>query len=731
MKRIHRYHRPDLHVCGDIGQLCLQKVRLNRIKLHSLICLTGLLLCLSCDDIFEKDIKNSVIDSLIPSTGWTTYNSIINFSWSSIEGATAYSFQLASPSFSGQHELVADSVLTNNKLTLTLNEGAYEWRVRGKNSVFFTNYSTGSLNILPAIDISQQKINLVEPLNAQSLFQSLVNFKWDLIGGAQYYLVRIKKGGWNDNNLVEQRVYKNTFSTTLEDGNYTWGVSGVDTIRHKTSDFSIGTFVVNKDAPVAAKLIAPVNKDTLKTNLIQFSWSKPENGLSYNLEVFSDANLSTLALTKQTTDTTAILDIKDNGQYFWRVKGTDFNNSTSSYSSVSTFCLQVKTVIDLTGKVVVLRSPSSNGYVTSTKVTFWWDEVPGADKYLIQVVSPDFIHTQNLIVNESLTAQSLSVELPAGAYQWRVKALNSIYTTAFFSDSFTIYQSNISSQLVSLTTPTDGSSLNSISTKFQWEPINGTNYQFVLKKGTWETGTEIQHKNVSIPSIEFTLTEGDYSWGVKAIDNINGSETNFSVRTFSVDRIPPLSPVLLSPDNNSTVATGQVSFQWKPSDQTDKDLSYTIDVYRQNGTMKELVVHQVLSATQYNFDYTDNGVYFWQVKATDKAGNGSEFCMLNTVNLSDNILTNKVVTLNAPFDGLESTNTEVTFWWNTVPGAESYEFQLVKPDFSQIEVLVKDTVIANNQITIQLQKGSYQWRVKAINSISESQYSTIYTIVIK
>lgn len=731
MKRIQRHHRPDLVACSDIGQLYLQKVRLNRIKLHALICMTGLLLFLSCDDIFEKDIKNSVIDSLIPSPGWTTYNSIINFSWSSIEGATAYSFQLASPSFSEQHELVTDSVLTSNKLTLTLKDGAYEWRVRAKNSAFFTNYSTGSLNILPAIDIAQQKINLVEPLNDQSLFQSLVNFKWDLISGAQYYLVRIKKGGWNDNNLVEQRVYKNTFSTTLEDGNYTWGVSGVDTIRHKNTDFSIGTFVVDKDAPVAAKLITPAHKDTLKTNLIQFNWSKPENGLSYDLEVFSDANLKILVLTKQTADTTAILNIQDNGQYFWRVKGSDLHNNTSSYSSVSTFCLQVKTIIDLTGKVVVLRSPSSIGYITGTKVTFWWDEVPGADKYVIQVVSPDFTHTQNLIVNESLSGQSLSVELPAGTYQWRVKALNSIYATAFFSDSFMIYQSNISSQLVSLTTPADGSSLNSTSTKFQWEPINGTNYQFVLKKGTWETGTEIQHKNLSIPSIEFALAEGEYAWGVKAIDNINGSETNFSVRTFSIDRVPPLSPVLLSPDNNSTVATGQVSFQWKPSDQTDKDLSYTIDVYRQNGTMKELVVHQILSATQYNFDYTDNGIYFWQVKATDKAGNGSEFSMLNTVNLSDNILTNKVVTLNAPFDGLESTNTEVTFWWNTVPGAESYEFQLVKPIFSQIEVLVKDAVVTNNQITIQLQKGSYQWRVKATNSISESQYSTIYTIVIK
>jgi len=732
MEPEYNYFRPScLAGTGRQFQLWFSEMKSYRIRFTVAIFLMEIFLLTGCSDIFVKNINDSVIDNLAPSLGWTTYNPKVNFSWSSVEGATSYSFQLASPSFNSQHELVIDSVLVNNKLTLTLKEGTYEWRVRGINSAYFTGYSTGSVTVLHEIDISQQKINLLQPTTDQLLLQSFVNFSWDQIEGAQYYVLRIKKGSWNNINLLEQRVYKNSYATNLDDGNYTWGVSCVDTIRHKNSDFAIGTFTVNKDAPLQTKLIAPANKDTLKINYIQFNWSKPENALNYNLEVYSDALLTSLVQTRQTTDTTAILNISSNGQYFWRVKEIDPRNNTSSYSSVSTFCIQVKTIVNLTDKVLVLSSPGSNSYLTISHTTFWWEEVSGTDKYQLQVVSPDFSHSQSLVVNESLTGTTFSADLPSGSYQWRVKAINSTSSTSYFTGSFTIYKSDITSQLVSLITPVDGSSLNLATVSFQWNPIAGADYQFVLKKGSWDTGTEIQRKKISSTSIDFALTDGDYTWGVKAIDKIDGSETNFSVRSFSVDRVPPLIPTLVLPENNSIINSGQVSFQWKATDQTDKDLSYTLDVYKQSGATSVLVIHQILSGTQYNFNYSGSGTYFWQVSAKDKAGNISDFSNLNMVNLNGNSLTDKVVTLKAPYSGFESSVSEVTFWWDAVPGADSYQFQLVKPNFNQPEVLMKDVSVISNQITIQLSSGTYQWHVKAINSTSESKYSDIFTLVIK
>ncbi len=593
----------------------------------------ALVLLLSCDDFFEKDISDDRVGNLIPSSGWSSDNASVHFSWSPMEGATEYNFQMVSPSFDLPHELITDSTLSVNNLQLTLGNGGYEWKIRGQNSVSASNYSISSFEILSP-----------------------------------------------------------------------------------------------KILPIP---ILPANRDTVKTNVVQFSWAHPNKTGSYKIGVFSDADLQHLVDQKEISDTTVFIELEKNGQYFWRINSIDQYNNQGDYSSTSTFYLNFDQIVDISNEEVVLKSPVSSGYISTTKISFWWDEVEGATDYLLQVVSPGFSEATNLIINEKLSGNSKDYELEEGDYQWRVKASNNNYSTGFTTASFKIRRTDISSELVSLTSPVDEAILKESEVNFKWEEIEGTEYQFILKKDNWESGTVLHQKTVSGNELTFTLPDGLYYWGVKAKDLINSTETEFSVRSFTLDNNPPETPIHVSPANNSEHSKGEIQFQWR-QDNAEDGIEYTFKLYKENGSQNDLIYSYELSSTELYYNFNSTGTYYWQVMATDNAQNPGSYSSLSVLTISDvNDISNAVVILNAPYNGFTTTDTEISFWWEELDNAQNYTFQLVKPNFTNIEELVVETTVTNNKITLTLETGSYQWRVKAKNSSSGTNYSSANSITIQ
>jgi len=87
------------------------------------------------------------------------------------------------------------------------------------------------------------------------------------------------------------------------------------------------------------------------------------------------------------------------------------------------------------------------------------------------------------------------------------------------------------------------------------------------------------------------------------------------------------------------------------------------------------------------------------------------------------------ITILAPANNTKTPLNAVTFWWELVDGAEKYNIQIVKPNFTAIQTLVADTNIVGNKYTRSLTPGNYQWRIKAINAGGSSAY-LVYNLTI-
>ncbi len=87
-------------------------------------------------------------------------------------------------------------------------------------------------------------------------------------------------------------------------------------------------------------------------------------------------------------------------------------------------------------------------------------------------------------------------------------------------------------------------------------------------------------------------------------------------------------------------------------------------------------------------------------------------------------LSGKSIQINAPINGVDISGTTVTFWWDKVDGAQEYQLQVVSPSFIQAQKLWADTIVADNKLMLSLVPGNFEWRIKATNGSSETDFVT-------
>lgn len=280
-------------------------------------------------------------------------------------------------------------------------------------------------------------------------------------------------------------------------------------------------------------------------------------------------------------------------------------------------CEEILLVDDISKKEVTLIAPANNSLLSSSGVTFSWEAVESADKYQLQIAVPNFEAPKQIILDTIVTKNSYTQQLNIGKYEWRIKAINSAYETAYFKNSFEVLNNDdFQNNTVILLTPTNNLTTKTALQKLSWDAIIGaTNYQLQILD---ENNTLVKEQSTEATLINFTFDEGKYTWKVRASNGTN--QTLFTSRSILIDTKAPNTPTLTAPVNASTTTVTSINFQWNRTPISGSAERDSIYVYTNNALTN--LNFKDRGTSPYNKTLT-TGTYYWFVKSFDDAGNTS------------------------------------------------------------------------------------------------------------
>jgi hypothetical protein len=279
---------------------------------------------------------------------------------------------------------------------------------------------------------------------------------------------------------------------------------------------------------------------------------------------------------------------------------------------------------NLESQTIDIIAPRDGAVSADNVQQFVWDPVEFATEYKFQVAKPEFLMIDKLVVDTITTASKMTLNLPPGMYEWRIKALNSSSETKYFTRRLTVNDTtNLNGSEVILSYPLQNGYVNSVTPTFRWDVVpNAKEYDFKIYEGDFENSNlvtnEISTTNTSV-LLTVSLSEKVYSWGVRAENDL--SKTLYSSRTFLVDVTSPLTPILSSPLDSAITSTSNIAFSWSSISNggaPEFDSIYiAADTALNNTVVKAESVSSVFTQT------LSPGDYYWAVKRYDKAGNYS------------------------------------------------------------------------------------------------------------
>jgi len=93
---------------------------------------------------------------------------------------------------------------------------------------------------------------------------------------------------------------------------------------------------------------------------------------------------------------------------------------------------------DISDEEVTLLAPQDSAVFETGMYDFWWSPVEGVDGYQLVVASPTLKEANVLALDTTVAKQTFKYALPAGQYQWCVRAVNSGYHTNYSCRTITI-----------------------------------------------------------------------------------------------------------------------------------------------------------------------------------------------------------------------------------------------------------------------------------------------------
>ena len=304
-----------------------------------IILIFAMALIYSCEEIISvPDISEDFIVLIAPADGTVLEDIDVTFSWEEIEFAEEYQIQVAQPNFTNANQVVLDTILGDSvqsfrSFSTTLAPNMYQWRVRGFNDNFQTDYTTQSFKIdtlQTDVDISDQLVTAIAPVDNAEITAGNINFNWEAVANATMYQLQIAYPNFQSPIQIVRDTLITTplYTTTLESNDYQWRVKAMNIsyeTAYTTQSLSVIDDMVNLSDQIV-EIIAPEDGFETSETMVYLSWQAIEQATLYRI-IITDLSDNSIFL-EQTVTTSDITIEFVSGMYSWAVRAENDTQNT-------------------------------------------------------------------------------------------------------------------------------------------------------------------------------------------------------------------------------------------------------------------------------------------------------------------------------------------------------------------------------------------------------------------
>ncbi|AXT18312.1 hypothetical protein D7030_08370 [Flavobacteriaceae bacterium AU392] len=305
-----------------------------------------LIMSFSCDDVFEEDISEDLIQITAPIPNTIIRGNTVQFLWEELEGADNYRIQI----MNNNRENIVDSLVSINSFTYILNPNEYQWTVRAENFAYQTEYvSQINFTVQSSDDLTNQNVSLLTPTDNIFTNSSNIIFNWTELANADTYTFILIRRGNNDQTIFEERDHTTTSinideNVLNEDSEYRWLVGASNTISETT--LTERSFFLDRVSPNQPILMLPTDQLTTGLSNITFNWSNGTDSGNVQSTITNTFQISTnidftTTITSETTENNSIqFEFTTPNTYYWRVRASDESGNESDYSTIRSIIVQ-------------------------------------------------------------------------------------------------------------------------------------------------------------------------------------------------------------------------------------------------------------------------------------------------------------------------------------------------------------------------------------------------------
>ena len=212
-------------------------------------------------------------------------------------------------------------------------------------------------------------------------------------------------------------------------------------------------------------------------------------------------------------------------------------------------CEDILEVVDISERQVTIFAPLDNTTVNSNQVNFNWDRVEDATSYRFQLATPNFMETQQLVIDSIFELDTLGnvgsqiqQTLTNGMYEWRIKAMNSGFETSYTQSGFTVSGEEdldvVPPNTPELVAPTNGASQDDNQVSFRWtrEDVSGTAERDSIYFFSDEALQNPIGKDLGAnKTYSGNFDTGTYYWRVRAFDAAGNESENSATFNFTIN----------------------------------------------------------------------------------------------------------------------------------------------------------------------------------------------------